>query len=164
MNVDQGFELETGNEPAAVQWLFERSAHQLGQRRCILWHGVCAKYIIPLEGSLLLPALQFAKLQLYLAGSMSAVAEKWLCNDNIEEHCDFWLTFIANYLKTSGNFRLVLKASERLERCRILAQQNRNYLVRADLVAREPTSASCPFFGANMPAYEGQLYLNPRTF
>lgn len=60
--MDQRFELELGKEPAAVQWLFEASERQCGQRRCILWHTVCEKYVIPLEGSLLLPALQFAKL------------------------------------------------------------------------------------------------------
>ena len=52
---------------------------------------------------------------------MSAVAEKWLCNDKIAAHCDFWLTFIANYLKTRGLYRLNLSAADRLERCRSLA-------------------------------------------
>ena len=52
---------------------------------------------------------------------MSAVAEKWLCNDRIAKHCDFWLNFIANYLKAGGNYRLNLSAAKRLDRCRNLA-------------------------------------------
>lgn len=162
-NLDQNLEFDLEEEPEEVQWLFERAGDQIGTHRCILWHSICAKYIIPLEGSLLLPALQFAKLQLYLAGSMSAVAGKWLSNDRIAEHCNFWQQFIANYLKTQGKYR-VLRYCEMLERCRILAKQNRNYLVKEDFIAREPTSASCPFFGATNPSYNGQLYLNPRTF
>ena len=95
---------------------------------------------------------------------MSAVAEKWLSNDRIAEHCNFWQQFIAYYLKTQGKYRLLPGCPEMLERCQILAKQNRNYLVKEDFIAREPTSASCPFFGANIPSYKGLLFLNPRTF
>lgn len=62
MDVNQRLERELAKAPMAAQWLFDQSGHQLGQRRCILHHSVSAKYIIPLDGSLLLPALQFAKL------------------------------------------------------------------------------------------------------
>lgn len=95
---------------------------------------------------------------------MAAVAEKWLDNDRIAQHCDFWLTFIARYLQKRGEYQILHYDASRLAMCTILSQQDRNYLVKADFIAREPSTASCPFFGANMPQYNGQLYLNPSTF
>lgn len=95
---------------------------------------------------------------------MAAVAEKWLDNDRIAEHCDFWMTFIAHYLQRRGEYKILHRDASRLAMCEILANQNRNYLVKADFIARQPSNTKCPFFGANMPSYNGQLYLNPKTF